>query len=59
MQKLWKKIYNLGEDFPTDGSQWDPNSKGFDLTHRPTLEAIDTARGVFKATASFLTSLCV
>ena len=23
VQKLWKKIYNLGEDFPTDGSQWD------------------------------------
>ncbi|GGG73704.1 bifunctional protein PutA [Salipiger pallidus] len=27
-----------------------PNSKGFDLTHRPTLEAIDTARDGFKAT---------
>ncbi|GGG71747.1 MBL fold metallo-hydrolase [Salipiger pallidus] len=23
VQKLWKKIYNLGEDLPTDGSQWD------------------------------------
>lgn len=23
VQKLWKDIYNLGEDFPTDGSQWD------------------------------------
>ena len=23
IQKLWKGIYNLPEDFPTDGSQWD------------------------------------
>jgi glyoxylase-like metal-dependent hydrolase (beta-lactamase superfamily II) len=23
VQKLWKEIYNLPEDFPTDGSQWD------------------------------------
>ncbi len=23
VQKLWKGIYNLPEDFPTDGSQWD------------------------------------
>lgn len=23
VQKLWKEIYNLGDDFPTDGSQWD------------------------------------
>lgn len=23
IQKLWKEIYNLGDDFPTDGSQWD------------------------------------
>jgi len=23
VQKLWKDIYNLGDDFPTDGSQWD------------------------------------
>lgn len=23
VQKLWKDIYNLPEDFPTDGSQWD------------------------------------
>jgi glyoxylase-like metal-dependent hydrolase (beta-lactamase superfamily II) len=23
VQKLWKRIYNLSDDFPTDGSQWD------------------------------------
>lgn len=23
VQKLWKKIYNLGDDFKADGSQWD------------------------------------
>lgn len=23
VQKLWKGIYNLGDEFPTDGSQWD------------------------------------
>ena len=23
VQCLWKAIYNLGDDFPTDGSQWD------------------------------------
>lgn len=23
VQKLWKSIYNLGDEFPTDGSQWD------------------------------------
>lgn len=23
VQKLWKKLYNLAEAFPTDGSQWD------------------------------------
>ncbi|WP_102223675.1 MBL fold metallo-hydrolase [Acidimangrovimonas sediminis] len=23
VQKLWKKIYHLADDFPTDGSQWD------------------------------------
>jgi glyoxylase-like metal-dependent hydrolase (beta-lactamase superfamily II) len=23
VQRLWKAIYNLPEDFPTDGSQWD------------------------------------
>lgn len=23
IQKLWQEIYNLGHDFPTDGSQWD------------------------------------
>lgn len=23
VQKLWKDIYNLGDAFPTDGSQWD------------------------------------
>ena len=23
VQKLWKEIYNLPDDFPTDGSQWD------------------------------------
>lgn len=23
VQKLWKGLYNLGDDFPTDGSQWD------------------------------------
>jgi glyoxylase-like metal-dependent hydrolase (beta-lactamase superfamily II) len=23
VQKLWKALYNLGEDFATDGSQWD------------------------------------
>ncbi len=23
VQKLWKKLYNLGDDFPTDGRQWD------------------------------------
>ena len=23
VQKLWQKIYNLGDDFPTDGRQWD------------------------------------
>jgi len=23
VQALWKDIYNLGDDFPTDGSQWD------------------------------------
>ena len=23
VQKLWKELYNLGDDFPTDGSQWD------------------------------------
>jgi glyoxylase-like metal-dependent hydrolase (beta-lactamase superfamily II) len=23
VQKLWKRIYNLSESFPTDGSQWD------------------------------------
>ena len=23
VQKLWKDIYNLPDDFPTDGSQWD------------------------------------
>ncbi|MCC0007002.1 MAG: MBL fold metallo-hydrolase [Hyphomicrobiaceae bacterium] len=23
VQKLWKNIYNLADDFPTDGSQWD------------------------------------
>src|SRR5690606_32292262 len=23
VQKLWKEIYNLSDDFPTDGSQWD------------------------------------
>jgi glyoxylase-like metal-dependent hydrolase (beta-lactamase superfamily II) len=23
IQKLWKKLYNLPESFPTDGSQWD------------------------------------
>ncbi|MDA3919720.1 MAG: MBL fold metallo-hydrolase [Salinisphaera sp.] len=23
VQKLWKDIYNFGDDFPTDGSQWD------------------------------------
>ena len=23
VQELWKDIYNLGDDFPTDGSQWD------------------------------------
>lgn len=23
VQKLWKDIYNLGDDFSTDGSQWD------------------------------------
>ncbi|MGD9784818.1 MAG: MBL fold metallo-hydrolase [Hyphomicrobiaceae bacterium] len=23
VQRLWKKIYNLGDDFATDGSQWD------------------------------------
>lgn len=23
VQKLWKDIYNLGDDFPTDGGQWD------------------------------------
>jgi glyoxylase-like metal-dependent hydrolase (beta-lactamase superfamily II) len=23
VQKLWKDFYNLGEDFPCDGSQWD------------------------------------
>lgn len=23
VQKLWKDLYHLGEDFPTDGSQWD------------------------------------
>ncbi|MBL27919.1 MAG: MBL fold metallo-hydrolase [Rhodospirillaceae bacterium] len=23
VQKLWQEIYNLPEDFPTDGSQWD------------------------------------
>lgn len=23
VQKLWQNIYNLGQDFPTDGSQWD------------------------------------
>lgn len=23
VQKIWKEIYNLGDDFPTDGSQWD------------------------------------
>jgi glyoxylase-like metal-dependent hydrolase (beta-lactamase superfamily II) len=23
VQKLWQKIYNLGQGFPTDGSQWD------------------------------------
>jgi len=23
VQKLWKTIYNLGDDFPADGSQWD------------------------------------
>jgi glyoxylase-like metal-dependent hydrolase (beta-lactamase superfamily II) len=23
VQKLWQKIYNLAEDFPTDGRQWD------------------------------------
>lgn len=23
VQKLWRDLYNLGDDFPTDGSQWD------------------------------------
>jgi len=23
VQHIWKDIYNLGDDFPTDGSQWD------------------------------------
>jgi len=23
VQKLWKDLYHLGDDFPTDGSQWD------------------------------------
>ena len=23
VQKLWKALYNLGDDFPCDGSQWD------------------------------------
>jgi glyoxylase-like metal-dependent hydrolase (beta-lactamase superfamily II) len=23
VQKLWQKIYNLGDEFPTDGRQWD------------------------------------
>lgn len=23
VQKLWKGLYNLGDEFPTDGSQWD------------------------------------
>ncbi|MGB7756876.1 MAG: MBL fold metallo-hydrolase [Salinisphaera sp.] len=23
VQKLWKKIYNFGDDYPTDGRQWD------------------------------------
>ena len=23
VQKLWKEVYNLPDDFPTDGSQWD------------------------------------
>ena len=23
VQKIWKKLYNLSETFPTDGSQWD------------------------------------
>ncbi len=23
VQKLWKGLYHLGDDFPTDGSQWD------------------------------------
>jgi glyoxylase-like metal-dependent hydrolase (beta-lactamase superfamily II) len=23
VQKLWKRIYNVSDDFPTDGSQWD------------------------------------
>lgn len=23
VQELWQKIYDLGQDFPTDGSQWD------------------------------------
>lgn len=23
VQRLWQKLYNLGHDFPTDGSQWD------------------------------------
>ncbi len=23
VQKLWREIYNLGSDFPTDGRQWD------------------------------------
>ncbi len=23
VQKLWKELYHLGDDFPTDGAQWD------------------------------------
>jgi len=39
VQKLWKDIYNLPEDFPTDGSQWDHLFKDGDTFEIGTLPA--------------------
>jgi glyoxylase-like metal-dependent hydrolase (beta-lactamase superfamily II) len=38
VQALWKKIYNLADDFPTDGSQWDRLFKDGDTFEIGTLD---------------------